>query len=137
MLTALPLVASTRDTLIARLSFESNGSNEDPDHELDDVYARRASEDDIAWADTPRRRRTSSMTRRSLAIDRSDVQLNGLHRRQSSVPQNIRTVQLQPSPQMQLPTATSVIASGQAKTVGTAVKRRGQLADVDFDAVDA
>lgn len=62
ILTALPIAASTRDTIIARLSFDSASSGssdrerEEEEHterhELEDVHAlrgRRASEDDIAY----------------------------------------------------------------------------------------
>ncbi|KAJ7282730.1 peptidoglycan-binding LysM domain protein [Mycena rebaudengoi] len=134
ILTALPIQPSTRDTIIARLSFDSAGTSSsysDPEgHELDDV--RRGSSLDsvfqpgelgIAFA-TPKARSKdvalappASPTRthgRTTSASSAYVGGSAQYRRVGPM----RTVQLEPSPVMQLPFAT--------------LSRRPQNGDVDL-----
>ncbi|KAJ7020011.1 peptidoglycan-binding LysM domain protein [Mycena alexandri] len=122
ILTALPIQPSTRDTIIARLSYDSTGTTNssfsDPDegHELDDVR-RGASLDSIFPSHedaTPKSRSrdpgagpgsSATLTRaHARTASASSVYVNGAAQYRRAGP--LRTVQLEPSPVMQLPFAT-------------------------------
>ncbi|KAF4597975.1 hypothetical protein EYR38_006368 [Pleurotus pulmonarius] len=128
LLTALPIAASTRDTIIARLSFDSSrNSSVSDDHEMDSIFAPAPDP-----AKTPKAQyqepsvakgkgRTSpppSPTRDRSAMRRSTSHRSGHEVAQEagydlaakvhltvseSRPAIIRTAQMEPSPSMQLP----------------------------------
>ncbi|KAJ6629473.1 hypothetical protein B0H10DRAFT_1366365 [Mycena sp. CBHHK59/15] len=117
ILTALPIQPSTRDTIIARLSFDSAGTasssySDHEGHELDDVR-RGASLDSVFPAgdreyglalNTPRARARDDDAPRSHARTASASSVYaGTQYRRAGPP---RTVQLEPSPIMQLPFGT-------------------------------
>ncbi|KAJ7879591.1 peptidoglycan-binding LysM domain protein [Mycena olivaceomarginata] len=134
ILSALPIQPSTRDTIIARLSYDSTSSTGHSDdgegHELDDVR-RGASLDSIFPSNeaTPRVRApaagpgpSASTFNRSHARTASGslaYRGGGAQYRRAGPP---RTVQLEPSPAMQLPFGT-LGRKGRAGTSG----------DSDFD----
>ncbi|KAJ7646732.1 peptidoglycan-binding LysM domain protein [Roridomyces roridus] len=107
ILSALPIQPSTRDTIIARLSYEStsSGHSDQPDegHELDDVR-RGASLDSSATALSPEFATPKPKPRPSHARTSSASMLygggGGAQYNRAGPP---RTVQLEPSPAMQLP----------------------------------
>ncbi|KAJ7162092.1 peptidoglycan-binding LysM domain protein [Mycena filopes] len=124
ILTALPIQPSTRDTIIARLSYDSTGttnssySDHDEGHELDDVR-RGASLDSIFPSHedaTPKSRSRDPGAGSSATITRTHARtasasaaapsayVNGGAQYKRAGP--MRTVQLEPSPVMQLPFAT-------------------------------
>jgi hypothetical protein len=132
ILTALPIQPSTRDTIIARLSYDSTGSSssysDQPEgHELDDVR-RGASLDSIFPSNetTPKAKSrdpgSSGTLTRSHARTASASSVyggGGAQYRRVGPP---RTVQLEPSPAMQLPFGTL------RRTMGTSEHLNG-----DFD----
>ncbi|KAJ7467169.1 peptidoglycan-binding LysM domain protein [Mycena latifolia] len=106
ILTALPIQPSTRDTIIARLSYDSTGSSysdrDDEGHELDDVR-RGASLDSVFPPEHATPRAKSSTPPRAHARTASASSVyggGGAQYRRAGPP---RTVQLEPSPAMQLP----------------------------------
>ncbi|KAJ7267648.1 hypothetical protein B0H12DRAFT_1229940 [Mycena haematopus] len=115
ILNALPLQPSTRDTIIARLSYDSTSSSysdRDEDHELDDV--RRGTSLDSTFPSnevTPKAKARDTVAGPS-AFARSYTRTTsassvygggGAQYRRVGPP---RTVQLEPSPVMQLPFGT-------------------------------
>ncbi|KAJ8077970.1 hypothetical protein PM082_000171 [Marasmius tenuissimus] len=162
-LTALPIPTSTKDSIMARLSFESaNSSYSDREHELDDVrasrHARSLSHDSVldGLDNTPIPRRTRPGVLRKVhgRPGSSNINMEDLSRRDNSVypmtspdrvstspditsPIPVRTVQLEPSPTMHLPTPRKEVRS---KTLGANTTRRGKsrrkLIDVGFDSDD-
>lgn len=152
ILTALPIAASTRDTIIARLSFESvssshNGRQSEGEHlELDDVSnvgSDTSSADDYVDNETPFSRALTTPKASHLTpyLTRSPAKLNSSSptrahahvRSLSSSPQayipphtQIRTVQMEPSPTMQLP------RSGVSRSKGKA-KPRDSLVDFELE----
>ncbi|KAJ7141247.1 hypothetical protein C8R44DRAFT_726879 [Mycena epipterygia] len=118
ILTALPIQPSTRDTIIARLSYDSTGttsssySDHNEGHELDDVR-RGASLDSVFPASseaTPRAKSreagpstSPARTHARTASASSAYVGGGAQYRRAGPP---RTVQLEPSPAMQLPFGT-------------------------------
>ncbi|KAG7446553.1 uncharacterized protein BT62DRAFT_126705 [Guyanagaster necrorhizus] len=160
LLTALPIPASTRDTIIARLSSDSStsssysgrdGEAEDGERlELDDVPIERrryASEDGISsysqMTPRPPYRATdginsSSSPSSSSMRTRGGIPMEGVNARSyhplHSSTVHVRNVQLEPSPGMQLPLHD---ANYQPKSSGRPNSRgkvRRRLASVDFDA---
>ncbi|GLB37796.1 putative lysin motif containing protein [Lyophyllum shimeji] len=152
LLTSLPIAASTRDTIIARLSFDSvSSSSSDRDdernsHELDDV-SQPASDNQHDFVDetddsslvTPKASHQSPRVR--APADASQIPLPTLrshpHARQlsNSPPQayipahpQIRTVQLEPSPAMELPPLKGSRFSNKRQA-----KARINLLDVEFE----
>ncbi|KAJ7656667.1 hypothetical protein B0H17DRAFT_1213719 [Mycena rosella] len=107
ILTALPIQPSTRDTIIARLSYDSTGSSysdRDEGHELDDVR-RGGSLDSSAEHATPRANPPAAATRtHARTASASSVYGGGGAQYHRAGPP--RTVQLEPSPAMQLPFGT-------------------------------
>ncbi|KAJ6538900.1 peptidoglycan-binding LysM domain protein [Mycena vulgaris] len=116
ILTALPIQPSTRDTIMARLSYDSTSSSysdHDEGHELDDV--RRGGSLDSIFPSTehatPRAKSrdagpsTSPMRTHARTASASSVYGGGggAQYRRAGPP---RTVQLEPSPAMQLPFGT-------------------------------
>ncbi|PBK73597.1 hypothetical protein ARMSODRAFT_1015138 [Armillaria solidipes] len=159
LLTALPIPASTRDTIIARLSLDSSTSSSYSDREreaedgerleLDDVPIERrryASEDGISSFSqmTPRLSYRTTHGIKSLSSPppsptriRGGIVTESAHARSyhplhgSTV--HVRNVQLEPSPGMQLPIHD---ANYQPKSSGGPNSRgkvRRRLASVDFD----
>lgn len=160
LLTALPIAASTRDTIIARLSFDSTSSSYSDreseadslnELELDDVRHARRSRDlivddgsDVEGTNTYSMV-TPKATYRIPRIGESDMmsqppsptRRSHLHARHlSSSPQayipshpQIRTVQMEPSPGMQLPFSNATMPSSM-KGKGRA---RKDLKDFDFE----
>ena len=142
ILTALPIAASTRDTIIARLSFDSVSSSysdrdrerdeEGEGHELDDVRIRervmetpkaRVRPSNVHWdkkLPSPPPSPTHSRTTSSSGHHLWESVSNRVHPDPKTP---IRTVQLEPSPVMQLP-----VRGGSQSS-----KARGSLRDVDFD----
>ncbi|KAF7315881.1 Peptidoglycan-binding domain-containing protein 1 [Mycena indigotica] len=117
ILSALPIQASTRDTIIARFSYDSTSSSysdREEGHELDDVR-RGASLDSIfnpssgndatpkakSGVTAPTHSHTRTASASSAAYNNNNVS-RAEYRRQGP----LRTVQLEPSPVMQLPFAT-------------------------------
>ncbi|KAJ7594464.1 peptidoglycan-binding LysM domain protein [Mycena floridula] len=154
ILTALPIAASTRDTIIARLSFDSASSSysdherhEEEDeaserHELDDVNATRHRRFSDSQK-TPKPRPTSvasskfSLPPSPTHSKANTVSLNRLegYDRDNSLIGPPRTVQLEPSPAMRLPLSINgPRPQGSLATVNP--KRRPRLIDVDFDSTD-
>jgi len=152
LLTSLPIAASTRDTIIARLSFDSVSSSysdreeEANSHELDDVRHAKSSNfhgirdetDDYTSLITPK---ASQRTPRIGALTAtpqppSPTLRSQTHvRHMSSSPQSyipshpqIRTMQMEPSPTMQLPPLKGALSSSKGKS-----KARANLVDVDFE----
>ncbi|KAF8915603.1 hypothetical protein CPB85DRAFT_1432904 [Mucidula mucida] len=124
LLTALPIAASTRDTIIARLSFDSTSSsysdrapNEGEMHALDDVPAGRRSEDFDMTPRPPYNAPKRSSPPPFNKLTHGDIGMTDVSIRSSRV----RTSQLEPSPDMHLPAT-----NGRGK-----VRRR--LASVDFN----
>ncbi|KAK0505078.1 peptidoglycan-binding LysM domain protein [Armillaria luteobubalina] len=160
LLTALPIPASTRDTIIARLSLDSSTSSSYSDREreaedgerleLDDVPIERrryASEDGISSFSqmAPRTsHRTTSGIKSSSSPPPSPTRIRGGTATESTHARgyhplhgstvHVRNVQLEPSPGMQLPIHDANYhpkSSGRPNSRGR-VRRR--LASVDFDA---
>ncbi|KAJ7121342.1 peptidoglycan-binding LysM domain protein [Mycena crocata] len=113
ILTALPIQPSTRDTIIARLSYDSTGSSSHSDHdeghELDDVR-RGASLDSIFVSEqaTPKAKSRGPMPSpaHSHARTASASSAYGGGGAQYRRAGPLRTVQLEPSPVMELPFAS-------------------------------
>lgn len=125
LLTSLPIAASTRDTIIARLSFESASpsySDRDSDaHELDDVSNGSTSDllSDDATLVTPKANdrftpraiyHTHFTAEQSPNVSSTTLAHVAHARRLSTSPKSyipphpeIRTVQMEPSPEMQIP----------------------------------
>lgn len=153
ILSALPIAASTRDTIIARLSFESSRSTlSDEDHELSDVHPRRASEDGMSWEysqHTPRVRshRPSAAAKSSESPPPSPSSRSGTYGSTArtrghaiyqpetftpgSLPTHIRSVQLEPTPGMQLPASKS--SSRTLAPNNGLLKRRVRLDSTTFE----
>lgn len=152
LLTSLPIAASTRDTIIARLSFDSVSSSysdreqEGDSHELDEVGHANFS-DDLMKRNPPDENghTTSAVTpkasHRAPRIGNSDERHSPtphyrMHvRHLSSSPQSyipshpqIRTMQMEPSPIMQLPPLKGNISLSRQKA-----KVGANLVDVDFE----
>ncbi|KAJ7451856.1 peptidoglycan-binding LysM domain protein [Mycena galericulata] len=148
ILSALPIQPSTRDTIIARLSYDSTGttssghSDQDEGHELEDVR-RGASLDSVfpsgehatprakgkaagmSAAPTPSHARTASA---------SSAYVNGAAEYRRPGPP--RTVQLEPSPAMQLPFGTLRRKSrttdyGEFDLLGLGGEGEGETVDLD------
>ncbi|KAF9462461.1 hypothetical protein BDZ94DRAFT_731421 [Collybia nuda] len=142
ILTALPIAASTRDTIIARLSFDSvSSSYSDQEQinahheglELDDVQrlgpssSRDYVNDEIFFGHTLP---TPTASFRAPHSDRSSVHSrppSPMHvRTLSSSPHSyipphaqVRTIQLEPSPGMQLPPSKALRQEGKKNATGT------------------
>lgn len=167
ILTALPIAASTRDTIIARLSFDSasssyNDRERDDErhegHELDDVkYAelfpratsstgrhQRHPDGDNAFVQTPVSTTTPRSTRQiprvqsgsALPQAPSSSRAPGMQRLASSPPNSyvpvqthVRTVQMEPSPEMRLPHTRL----GNSLTQGKSKRKTRALIDLDFE----
>ncbi|KAF7322015.1 Peptidoglycan-binding domain-containing protein 1 [Mycena kentingensis (nom. inval.)] len=117
ILAALPIQPSTRDTIIARLSYESTSSSysdRDEGHELDDVRRRNSLDSLFSPGATPtskpQSRDTNATTRtiwtRSHARTASASSVYGAPQPSYRRSAPLRTEQLEPSPIMQLPFAT-------------------------------
>ncbi|ESK90845.1 lysm and peptidoglycan-binding domain-containing protein 1 [Moniliophthora roreri MCA 2997] len=149
ILTALPIAASTRDTIMARLSFDSPGSSYSDqeqrnreDHELDDVrasrHARSFSQDAIR-DDRPNSKLGESTTpnHTTTRYQPSVMQYRNSSAETEGRPfsKHIRTVQLEPSPTMQMPVLKKV--PSRSKTIsssdGTTKRTRTMLIDIDFE----
>ncbi|KAK7043227.1 hypothetical protein VNI00_008581 [Paramarasmius palmivorus] len=142
-LTALPIAASTRDTIIARLSFDSPGSSysdheqsRQEDHELDDVpvgrsrHVRSFSQDALSEESPSVWPVESATPRLSPAKYAAEPSM-----RASSRP--VRTVQLEPSPTMQMPVLRRV--PSRSRTIShseVSKKPRPKLIDIDFESLD-
>jgi hypothetical protein len=145
ILTALPIAASTRDTIIARLSFDSvSSSYSDQDgsnghHEGLELYnvqhagssntpVQNYVENEIAHDDTLI---TPKVRHRAPRSDRSSVKSqppSPTHARLSSSPHayipphtQVRTIQLEPSPGMQLPPSKISRKKGKERTRPTSL----------------
>ncbi|KAL0576349.1 hypothetical protein V5O48_005647 [Marasmius crinis-equi] len=161
ILTALPIPASTRDSIMARLSFDSSSSSfSDQDHELDDVrvgrHARSLSHDSVIdgydTARIVRRSRPGVLRKAHGRPESSAIKLDNLPHhdtpayplsspnRSSASPDitspiPVRTVQMEPSPTMHLPSPKK---EPRSKTLGANdASRRGKsrpkLIDIEFD----
>lgn len=128
ILTAFPLAASTRDTIIARLSFDSERSStsDEQEHELDDVRASmmtarprlrsstsRGDMTNTAKSGSPTRSRSkrSSKSRHSTSPPASqrtpiDSRKSWTHTDTINSSTAVRTIQLEPSPAMRVPSVT-------------------------------
>ncbi|KAF9257977.1 hypothetical protein L218DRAFT_1005587 [Marasmius fiardii PR-910] len=155
ILNALPVAASTRDSIMARLSFDSTSSSYN-EHELDDVrigrHARSMSHDGVIDDHSSTSKAQKSSQPRVLKKSRGkpktyDINLKSMSPQDVTAypmtspnttssspditfPVPVRTVQMEPSPTMHLP------SSVRSKTVGAdsrREKRRPRLIDVDFD----
>ncbi|KAK0213135.1 hypothetical protein DFS33DRAFT_1250101 [Desarmillaria ectypa] len=158
LLTALSIPASTRDTIISRLSLDSSTSSSYSDRdreaedgerlELDDVPIERrryASEDGILshYQMTPRPpyRTTKgimssspppSPTRIRGGITTESIRSRSYHPLLSSTV-HVRNVQLEPSPGMQLPIHDAIYQPKSSCRPNSRGKPRRRLASVDFD----
>ncbi|KAG6920154.1 hypothetical protein DXG01_004920 [Tephrocybe rancida] len=145
LLTSLPIAASTRDTIIARLSFDSVSSSysdaeiEADSHELDDVSVGSSSDyhdnepPSTATLITPKAtHRAPSFRRRSRSPNSPKLS----HARHPSSSLNsyipsrpeIRTVQMEPSPDMQLP-----LSSGKQMGFRGKPSNQPNLLDADME----
>jgi len=112
ILTALPISASTRDDLIARLSFDSASSNvsersrpslgHSEGHELDVVIHREQTASQLSQITHRPKLEPRNTQTRHLSTTPSTMYTPEIPDRTS-----IRTVQMEPSPIMQLPTLHS------------------------------
>ncbi|KAG7098306.1 hypothetical protein E1B28_000267 [Marasmius oreades] len=163
ILNALPIAASTRDSIMARLSFESaTSSYNDGEHELVDVrvarHARSMSHDGIVddYNSTTKAQKAPHprvlKKNHGRPVGSSDINLRNFSRQDvptypmtspntmfsssdiTSFPVPVRTVQMEPSPTMHLPSSVRL-----SKTLGGSnvdmrrEKRRPLLIDVEFD----
>jgi hypothetical protein len=108
ILTALPMAASTRDTIIARLSLESErtSASDDQEHELDEVHAPARDKRNGGNTYSTRSRSLSSPRFAPRSISPStpvNHQKSWIHTDVVEAHAPIRTVQLEPSPDMKLP----------------------------------
>ncbi|KAG5717250.1 Ribosomal N-lysine methyltransferase 4 [Termitomyces sp. T112] len=151
LLTSLPLAASTRDTIIARLSFESvssSYSDRDSDvHELDDVSTGSTSDlhhsheetqptpsvitPKSAYRSTPRATHyTPHVAEKSQSSSPALTHVRHLSTSpQSYIPphRDIRTVQMEPSPEMQIPLLSRRLSPRGKVLTGS------NLLDADFE----
>lgn len=127
ILTAFPIAASTRDTIIARLSFDSERPpmSEGQGHELDEVRTSSLTARPSPWSssfqDEIGRRTSPSSIRprlsspkfapRSVSPTPVDHRKSWTHTDVTESHTPIRTVQLEPSPAMTVPTRSVTLKS--------------------------
>ncbi|KAF5380513.1 hypothetical protein D9615_004747 [Tricholomella constricta] len=148
LLTSLPIAASTRDTIIARLSFDSVSSSysdreeEADSHELEDVRPIEATgvHNETRYSApllTPKaihrtpRIAAPAESQNSSSTMRSHTHIGQLSgSSQAYIPSHpqIRTVQMEPSPKMQLPPLKDGLSFSKGKA-----KTRRNLLDIDFE----
>ncbi|KAG5646255.1 hypothetical protein DXG03_004082 [Asterophora parasitica] len=137
LLTSLPIPAATRDAIITRLSFDSDREEEHDLHELDDVRHAQSTSAHTIHPETEHSYPllTPKAVHRDPRVEeppeRSYVhigQLSGSPKSYIPPHTQIRTVQMEPSPTMQLPRLKGVssLSIGKRKTGGS-------LLDVDFE----
>jgi len=141
ILTAFPIAASTRDTIIARLSFDSErpSTSESQGHELDEVRTSSLNVRPSLWSssfhDGMERKTSPSTTRprlsspkfapRSISPTPVNHRKSWTHTDAKESPAPIRTVQLEPSPAMTVPTRSVRLKS-----------RPRELGGLDVDELD-
>ena len=141
ILTAFPIAASTRDTIIARLSFDSERSSmsEGQGHELDEVrtssLTARPSLRSSSFHDEMGRRTSPSTTRprlsspkfapRSVSPPTPVDRKSWTHTDATESHAPIRTVQLEPSPAMTVPTRSVRLKSRPRELGGLNVDELG------------
>ena len=120
----IPIAASTRDTIVSRLSFDSERSSvvDDQEHELGEVRSStvrarpRLRSTSAKFADSPFHSSHSHDNTRAVSPRRHpslpnftevpDQRKSWVHRDTASARAAVRTVQLEPSPAMRIPSLT-------------------------------